>query len=166
MNKQEILDILRKNIGDAIEEADDTLDLTIRVKKDGILDVCRFLHDTEGLDFDYLTDICGVDYPSRQSRFDVVYHLYSINKRHRIRIKAAVGENEGIASVESVWRAANWYEREVYDMFGIMFNNHSDLRRILLPEDWKGHPLCKDYPLVTNVGEKWLEEKMRTHVPV
>jgi len=107
-----------------------------------------------------------VDYPERQPRFDVVYHLYSIDKKHRIRIKAAIGENESISSVESVWKAANWFEREAYDMLGIMFDNHSDLRRILLPEDWKGHPLRKDYPLVTNVGEKWLEEKLRTHVPV
>ncbi|PIP40766.1 NADH-quinone oxidoreductase subunit C [Candidatus Desantisbacteria bacterium CG_4_9_14_3_um_filter_40_11] len=166
MSKQEIIETIKAKFAGVIEEVDDTLDLTVRIKKDGILDVCRFIHDTEGLDFDYLTDICGVDYPERQPRFDVVYHLYSIDKKHRIRIKAAIGENESISSVESVWKAANWFEREAYDMLGIMFDNHSDLRRILLPEDWKGHPLRKDYPLVTNVGEKWLEEKLRTHVPV
>ncbi|OIP36643.1 hypothetical protein AUJ95_09235 [Candidatus Desantisbacteria bacterium CG2_30_40_21] len=166
MSKQEIIETIKAKFAGVIEEVDDTLDLTVRIKKDGILDVCRFIHDAEGLDFDYLTDICGVDYPERQPRFDVVYHLYSIDKKHRIRIKAAIGENESISSVESVWKAANWFEREAYDMLGIMFDNHSDLRRILLPEDWKGHPLRKDYPLVTNVGEKWLEEKLRTHVPV
>ncbi|MFH1097023.1 MAG: NADH-quinone oxidoreductase subunit C [Candidatus Desantisbacteria bacterium] len=166
MSKQEIVDTIKAKFAGAIEEVDDALDLTIRVKKESILEFCKFLHDTPTIEFDYLTDICGVDYPERQPRFDVVYHLYSINKRHRLRLKAAVEENGIIASVESVWKAANWFEREVYDMFGIVFDNHSDLRRILLPEDWEGHPLRKDYPLVTDVGEKWLEEKLRTHVPV
>lgn len=166
MNKQEIIQIIKAKFAEAIEEVNDVMDLTIRVKKESILELCRFLHDTPDMEFDYLSDICGVDYLSREFRFDVVYHIYSINKRHRLRIKAAVEENESISSVESVWKAANWYEREAYDMFGIVFDNHSDLRRILLPDDWNGHPLRKDYPLVTDVGEKWLEEKLRTHVPV
>ncbi len=173
MSKQEIIKAVKTKWTDAIEGVDDTRDLTIRVKKGNILEICRFLACTPELGFDYLSDICGVDCLSdisrgavSSSRFDVVYHIYSISKKHRLRIKAAVNENESIDSVESVWKAANWYEREVYDMFGIVFDNHSDLRRILLPEDWKGHPLRKDYPLVTDVGEKWLEEKLVTHVPV
>ncbi|MBU0699916.1 NADH-quinone oxidoreductase subunit C [bacterium] len=184
MSKQEIIEAIKAKFTDAIEDVNDTLDLTILVKKENILEICRFLADTPDLGFDYLSDICGVDYSSSargatsarsatsargatsQSRFDVVYHIYSINKRHRLRIKAAVEENENISSVESVWKAANWYEREAYDMFGIVFDSHSDLRRILLPEDWKGHPLRKDYSLVSDVGEKWLEEKLVTHVPV
>jgi NADH-quinone oxidoreductase subunit C len=141
------------------------VDLTIRVKKDSIHALCRFLHDTPELDFDYLVDICGVDYPSRIPRFDVVYHLYSIKRRHRLRIKAGVGEDESIHSVVSIWRAANWYERETYDMFGIIFDNHPDLRRILMPDDWEGYPLRKDYPLVTDVGEKWMVEKIKIHMP-
>ncbi|MDI6780626.1 MAG: NADH-quinone oxidoreductase subunit C [bacterium] len=166
MSKQEIIEAVKAKFTDVIESVDDTKDLTIRVKKENILEICRFLACAPDLGFDYLSDICGVDYSARQPRFDVVYHIYSVNKKHRLRIKAAAGENESIDSVESVWKAANWYEREVYDMFGIVFDNHPDLRRILLPDDWKGHPLRKDYPLVTDVGEKWLEEKLVTHVPV
>ncbi|MBI4777647.1 NADH-quinone oxidoreductase subunit C [Candidatus Desantisbacteria bacterium] len=173
MSKQEIIQAIKAKFTDAIEEINDAVDLTIRVKKGNILEICRFLACSPDLGFNYLSDICGVDYSScgtrnavSQSRFDVVYHIYSIDKKHRLRIKAAVNENENISSVESVWKAANWYEREAYDMFGIVFDNHPDLRRILLPEDWKGHPLRKDYPLVTNVGEKWFEEKLVTHLPV
>jgi NADH-quinone oxidoreductase subunit C len=168
MSKQEIIQAIKTKFADAIEEINDAVDLTIRVKKECILEICSFLHDSPDLRFNYLSDICGVDYlqnsTNSQSRFDVVYHIYSIDKKHRLRIKAAVNENEAISSVESVWKSANWYEREAYDMFGIMFDNHPDLRRILLPEDWNGHPLRKDYPLVTNVGEKWFEEKLVTHL--
>ncbi|MEK7275230.1 MAG: NADH-quinone oxidoreductase subunit C [Candidatus Desantisbacteria bacterium] len=170
MSKQEIIEAVKAKFTDAIEAVDDTKDLTIRVKKGNILEICRFLAGASDLGFNYLSDICGVDYPSKQPRFDVVYHIYSIDKRHRLRIKAAVNEDEIVDSVESVWKAANWYEREIYDMFGIVFDNHSDLRRILMPEDWKGHPLRKDYPLVADVGEgegeKWVKEKLVTHVPV
>ncbi|MBI4778777.1 NADH-quinone oxidoreductase subunit C, partial [Candidatus Desantisbacteria bacterium] len=152
MSRQEIIQAIKTKFTDAIEDVNDAVDLTIRVKKESILEICRFLHDSPDLGFNYLSDICGVDYSSdntrgtiSQSRFDVVYHIYSIDKKHRLRIKAAVNENEDISSVESVWKAANLYEREAYDMFGIVFDNHPDLRRILLPEDWKGHPLRKDY---------------------
>src|SRR5919197_592216 len=103
--------------------------------------------DTPELEFDFLTDLTAVDYPARPRRFDVVYHLYSMTRNHRLRLKATVGENETIPSVVAVWKAANWEERECFDMFGIVFSGHPDLRRILLPEDWEGFPLRKDYPL-------------------
>ncbi len=122
--------------------------VSVIVKKDRIVDLCRYLHDEPDLYFDYLADLCGVDYPDRMPRFEVVYNLYSIKHRHRIRLKAGVPEEDlNIDSVIPVWTGANWHEREAYDMYGINFNGHPDLRRILLPEDWEGYPLRKDYPL-------------------
>ncbi len=139
---------LRAAMPDAIESVSSFRDqVAVRVHKDRILDVCIFLRDTPGLEFDFLTDETAVDYPSRPQRFDVVLHLYSMTINHRLRVKAAVGEGESIPSVTPVWKAANWEERECFDMFGIVFTGHPDLRRILLPEDWEGFPLRKDYPL-------------------
>jgi len=139
---------LRAAMPQAIEAVESFRDqVTIRVFKDNILEVCFFLRDTEGLEFDFLTDLTAVDYPQRPQRFDVVYHLYSMGLNHRLRVKAAVGENETIESTVPVWKAANWEERECFDMFGVVFAHHPDLRRILLPEDWEGYPLRKDYPL-------------------
>ncbi len=140
---------LREKFGKAIQEYSQFRgELTIRVDKDHIVEICLFLRDEQDLQFNFLTDLCGVDYPARRRRFDVVYNLYSMPYNRRLRLKAAVGEDESIPSVVSVWKAANWLEREAYDMFGIHFSGHPDLRRILLPEDWQaGWPLRKDYPL-------------------
>jgi NADH-quinone oxidoreductase subunit C len=123
--------------------------VSVSVKKENILGISGYLHDEPGLFFDLLRDICGVDYLGKKKpRFEVVYHLYSIKYRHMIRIKARVPEEDPVIdSVMPVWIGANWHERECYDMFGIVFKGHPDLRRILLPEDWEGHPLRKDYPL-------------------
>ncbi len=122
--------------------------VSVTVKKDRIVDLFRYLHDYPDLYFDYLVDLCGVDHPEKRPRFEVVYNLYSIKYRHRIRLKAGVHEEDlNIDSVIPVWTGANWHEREVYDMYGINFKGHPDLRRILLPEDWEGYPLRKDYPL-------------------
>jgi NADH-quinone oxidoreductase subunit C len=139
---------LRAAMPEAVVEATSFRDqVTIRVDKDRIVDVCTFLRDTPELEFDFLTDLTAVDYPPRPQRFDVVYHLYSMTRNHLLRLKAAVGEGEEISSVTPVWKAANWEERECYDMFGVIFSGHPDFRRILLPEDWEGYPLRKDYPL-------------------
>ncbi|MEO5952105.1 MAG: NADH-quinone oxidoreductase subunit C [Chloroflexia bacterium] len=121
--------------------------VSIRLFKDKYLEACEILRDTPGLDFDFLTDLTAVDYPSRPQRFDVVTHLYSMTQNHRLRIKVGVADGEEIPSIAFLWKAANWEEREVFDMFGIVFSDHPDLRRILLPEDWEGYPLRKDYPL-------------------
>jgi NADH-quinone oxidoreductase subunit C len=123
--------------------------VSVMLKKDRILEIGKYLHDDPDLYFDYLVDVCGVDYlGKKENRFEVVYHLYSIKHRHAIRIKAEVPEPKpNIDSVMPVWVGANWHERECYDMFGIIFNGHPDLRRILLPEDWEGYPLRKDYPV-------------------
>lgn len=123
--------------------------VSVTLKKAKILEICRYVHNDPELFFDYPVDLCGVDYSGEKAnRFAVVYHLYSIKHRHAIRLKAEVpGDNPAIDSVVSVWAGVNWHEREAYDMYGIVFNGHPDLRRILLPEDWEGYPLRKDYPL-------------------
>jgi NADH-quinone oxidoreductase subunit C len=112
--------------------------------------VCEFLRTEPALDFDLFVDMCGVDYPNRVPRMEVVLHLYSTTKHHRVRLKARVGDEEmggaELDSVVSIWPGANWFEREVYDMSGVTFRGHPDLRRILMYPEFQGHPLLKDYP--------------------
>ena len=122
-------------------------ELTLIAGKEDIVQICQFLRDDPELDFNFLSDLCGVDWPERKPRFDLVYNLYSISKNHRVRLKVRVEDGESVPSVTSVWSTANWHEREVFDMFGIRFEGHPDLRRILMSEDWEGHPLRKDFPL-------------------
>ena len=123
-------------------------EITLHVRAGDILPVCRFLYDDPDLSFDYLTDLCGVDHHPQEPRFQVVYHLCAMKSRSRLRVKVSLPDGAPrIASVVSVWKAANWLERETFDMFGITFVDHPDLRRILLAPDWEGHPLRKDYPL-------------------
>lgn len=120
----------------------------VSVNRKRISDICRFLHDEPDIYMDYLVDLCGVDYPGRQYRYEVVYNLYSVKHKHRIMIKALIPEdNPSVDSVVPIWSGANWHEREACDMYGVVFNGHPDLRRILMPEDWEGYPLRKDYPL-------------------
>ncbi len=130
--------------------------ISITVKKERILEIMSYLHKTPELYFDYLADLCGVDYMGKKEiRFEVVYHLLSIKYNKMIRIKAEVPEDDcSIDSVIGIWAGADWHERECYDMFGISFTGHPDLRRILMPEDWDGYPLRKDYPLKSDLGEK------------
>ncbi len=113
-----------------------------------ILPVCQALAVTPGLEFTAFSNVTAVDYhPRRQPRFDVVYHVVSPHRRTRLRLKVQLGLDEPIASVTSVWAGAGWCEREVYDLFGIVFEGHDDLRRLMMTEDWVGHPLRKDYPV-------------------
>jgi NADH-quinone oxidoreductase subunit C len=112
-----------------------------------LIDVARCLRDTPDLGFDYCSDVTAVDWPPRTPRFDVVYCLYSTVHRRRVRLKVQVGDGEAVPSATGVWPAANWLEREVFDMFGVTFAGHPDLRRMLLPDEWQGHPQRKDYPL-------------------
>ena len=121
---------------------------TLDLRAEDILAVCRFLHDDPELAFDYLTDLCGVDYYPREPRFQVVYHLCSMKTKLRLRLKVSLpGESPRVSSVFSVWKGADWLEREAFDMYGITFQGHPDLRRILLTPEWEGYPLRKDYPL-------------------
>lgn len=139
---------LRERFGEAVEGAFTFVgQLSVHVRADSIVEVCRALRDDPETPFDYLSDLTCVHWPERdEAPYEVVYNLYSIPNNERVRLKAAAGE-AGIESVTSVWPTANWMEREVYDLFGVTFTNHPDLRRLLLPQDWDGHPLRKDYPL-------------------
>ncbi|BEH08679.1 MULTISPECIES: NADH-quinone oxidoreductase subunit C [Geobacter] len=122
-------------------------EVTITVAREKVVDICRFLK--ESLQYNLCTDVTAVDYLGKQEpRFMMVYNLYSIPNKDRLRLKAGVSEDDcSIDTVSCVWSSANWLEREVYDLMGVQFNNHPDLRRILMTDDWVGHPLRKDYPL-------------------
>jgi NADH-quinone oxidoreductase subunit C len=124
-------------------------ELTVVVPREHIRAACQFLKTTAGWEFNMLADICGVDRgPEEEPRFEVNYHLFSTTKHHRVRLKVVLDERDAhVESVTPVWRTANWHERETYDMFGVIFDGHLDLRRILLPDDWEGHALRKDFPL-------------------
>ena len=131
-------------------------DWTVIVAAARLLETATHLRDAPEAAFDCCSDVTATDWPPRAQRFDVIYVLYSTRLRHRIRMKVSVADGEGVPSVSSVWPAANWLEREVFDLFGIRFDGHPDLRRILMPEDWQGHPQRKDYPL-EGPGEMLLE---------
>jgi NADH-quinone oxidoreductase subunit C len=134
-------------------------DWTIIVPVARLVDVARHLRDTPDAAFDMCSDVTATDWPLRPERFDVVYCLYSTQHRHRIRVKAKAGEHQPVPSMTGVWPAANWLEREVYDMFGVNITGHPDRRRILMPEDWQGFPQRKDYPL-EGPGELLMENPL------
>ena len=135
-------------------------DWTLIVPAAQIINVSRHLHDAPDARFDYLSDLTASDWPPRaEGRFDVVYCLYSIPLRQRVRLKVRVGEKDPLPSVTPIWPAANWLEREVWDMFGVNFTGHPDRRRLLMPEDWQGHPQRKDYPL-EGPGELLMENPL------
>jgi NADH-quinone oxidoreductase subunit C len=131
-------------------------DWTIIVPADRLVEVARLLRDAPEAAFDYCSDATATDWPTRAKRFDVIYCLYSTRLRHRVRVKARVADSDPVPSLTLVWPAANWLEREIFDMFGVNFTGHPDLRRMLLPQDWQGHPQRKDYPL-EGPGE-WMME--------
>jgi NADH-quinone oxidoreductase subunit C len=136
-------------------------ELTIEARAADIVKVAKFLRDDANCLFKQLIDICGVDYPERAQRFDVVYHLLSLKKNLRIRVKAKVGEEEAIASVDGIWHAAQWFEREAYDMYGIYFSDNPDLRRILTDYGFEGHPFRKDFPLTGYIEVRYDEAQKR-----
>lgn len=122
---------------------------TIIVPREYIANICALLKTAPGLQFNFLADICGFDRgPEEEPRFEVNYHLFSTMKHHRVRLKVLLNEDDAhVPSVTGIWRTANWHERETFDLFGVVFDDHPDLRRILLPDDWQGHALRKDFPL-------------------
>jgi NADH-quinone oxidoreductase subunit C len=120
----------------------------INIPKEALLSVVTLLRDDPQLDYKMLSDLFGVDYPDREKRFDILYNLYSLSRNRRVFLRVRVGENEPVPTVSGIFPNANWAEREVYDLFGVPFEGHPDLRRILMPDDWDGHPLRKDYPLI------------------
>jgi NADH-quinone oxidoreductase subunit C len=153
---------IRQRFGDAITEAVATLGQQIlRVKRDSYLELCRFLHDDDESLFDMATDLTALHWPERAGQeFDVVLLLYSVPNNRRLRVKVGIAAGETCPSVTPIWEGANWMEREAYDMFGIRFDGHPDLRRILMPADWPGHPLRKDYPVEYRDNE-WTDKHLQ-----
>lgn len=154
----ELTQRLKARFGEAIREA--TLDrkqAIILVAAPQLREIALYCRDDEK--FEMLSDLTGVDWPKREKRFDVVLNLYSFPKNERLRLKAHAAENEPVPSVCEVWPAANWLERECYDMFGIVFEGHPELKRILLPDEWQGFPLRKDYDILQQ-DEAWVRENL------
>ena len=134
---------------------------TITVHADKIVEVLTALRDDELTQMEILIDVCGVDYPEREKRFDVVYHLLSPRLNKRLRVKVQAGEDTQVPSLTGLFPNADWYEREAFDMFGILFSGHPDLRRILTDYGFQGHPLRKDFPLTGHVEVRYDDEKKR-----
>ena len=140
--------LLGWNAGSVQEVKFDRDELTIHVERSLLREACVLLRDDPNCPFNFLSDVTCVDWYPSDPRFEVVYHLLSISKKERVRLKVRVdGESPVVESVTSVWPAANYFEREVFDLFGVRFTGHPYLRRLLMPEDWEGHPLRKDYPV-------------------
>jgi len=149
-------------LGDAILDSKIAWgELTIRVEPDRVVEVLRFLRDDPECRFVCFTDICGADYPQRARRFDVVYHLLSPYKNQRIRVKIDADAYSPVPSAIDVFPAADWFEREVFDLYGVLFSDHPDLRRILTDYGFSGHPLRKDFPLTGHVEVRYDDQAKR-----
>jgi len=158
----ELSDHILSNLGDAVADSAITHgELALNVDADDILRVLKFLRDDSSCKFVNFIDICGVDYPTRKNRFDVVYHLLSPTQNLRIRVKLSVDETRQVPSVVPLFRGAEWFEREAFDLYGILFSNHPDLRRLLTDYGFRGHPLRKDFPLTGYVEVRYDDEEKR-----
>ncbi len=159
--KELIENKLRNQFPQAILEVSEFRgDLTFLVDKNFIVEVCKFLRDDPELSFNLLVDLCGVDRAKRKDRFEVVYHLISIKNKYRLRLKVRVDEKDcEVESLTSIFPTANWHERETYDMYGIKFKNHPDLRRMYMPEEFEYYPLRKDFPLLGIPGSLQLPKR-------
>ncbi|MBF0438769.1 MAG: NADH-quinone oxidoreductase subunit C [Magnetococcales bacterium] len=135
--------------------------LILHVEPKGLVETMTRLRDDPELNFHQMIDLAGVHYPDRELPFDVVYQLLSVYKNHRLRVKTAIGEGHAVPSVISVWSCADWYEREAYDLFGILFSGHPDLRRLLNEYDFDGHPLRKDFPVTGRYEVRYDETQGR-----
>ncbi|MEW7006763.1 NADH-quinone oxidoreductase subunit C [Lentilitoribacter sp. EG35] len=159
---EELAGVVKEALGASVKETEIAYgELTITAETDGIIELLTFLRDNARCKFVSFIDICGVDWPQREKRFDVVYHLMSPQQNTRIRIKVAVGEGETLPSATSVFVGADWFEREAYDMYGILFTGHPDLRRILTDYGFEGHPLRKDFPTTGYVEVRYDDEQKR-----
>lgn len=152
MTAAEIIDALTPLIPEASFQAltplDESINPTILVTPEHLVATCLALRDTPGLEFVAFSDVTAADFhTTRDPRFDVVYHVVSPHRRARVRVKVQIKLDESVPTVSPVWHGAGWPEREVFDLFGIVFDGHTDLRRLMMPEDWDGHPLKKDYPV-------------------
>jgi NADH-quinone oxidoreductase subunit C len=155
-----LLEELQKRFPGAISDAVTFRAMpSITVTKESLVSMCRFLKGEEGGAYTLLTDQTAVDYPKREERFDIIYHLYSFRRNDRLRLKIIIGDGETVPSVVGIWPTANWLEREVYDMFGVVYDHHPDLKRILLPDGWTGHPLRKDYDILRQ-DDAWVKSNL------
>ena len=158
----ELCKYIRDTLGAAVEDISVRLgQLTIEIRRDDVLKVMKFLRDDANCQFLTLLDVCGVDYPVYDERFEIVYHLLSMTHNNRIRVKLRTDEDMPVDSVTPLFKAANWWEREVWDMFGVAFNGNPDLRRILTDYGFEGHPLRKDFPLTGYVEIRYDDEQKR-----
>src|SRR5271165_3711853 len=153
--ESELVTRLRSQYGSGIKEASTYLGQKYFIVDSSILyEILLLMRDDEL--FDYCVDITAVHYPKREAQFDIVYVFYSFHQNERVRVKTQIKDGESLRTAVEIWPTANWLEREVYDMFGIKFNGHPDLKRILLPDGWKGHPLRKDYPILQQ-DKEWVQ---------
>lgn len=159
---QELNDYIANSLGEMLIEAEIRLDeLIITVNRESIVDTLKFLRDDANCQFKQLMDVCGADYPEQEDRFCLIYNLLSMTHNFRIRVKIWTDESTPVASVTSVFSAAGWWERETWDMYGIYFSDHPDLRRILTDYGFEGHPLRKDFPLTGFVELRYDDEQKR-----
>ncbi|KQM27072.1 MULTISPECIES: NADH-quinone oxidoreductase subunit C [unclassified Sphingomonas] len=157
-----IIDAATAALGDMLLHAQDLVgEVSLTVDRDRLVIAMETLRDTPGLKYEMLAEIAGVDYPERAERFDVVYHLLSMTRNHRIRVRVTTDEERPVPSVTGIWYNAGWLEREVYDMYGVLFTGNADLRRILTDYGFRGHPLRKDFPLTGYVEMRYSEEAKR-----
>ncbi len=153
-----LVDSLRERFGDQIKEFSSYRDQSFLVAElSAVVPIIEFLKLEQ--DFDYLVDVTAVDYPKRENRFDLIWILYSFARNTRIRVKAQAGEGDSPATVTSAYQTANWLEREVFDMFGITFDGHPNMTRILLPDEWQGYPLRKEHSIIQQ-DEDWVRENL------
>lgn len=143
------VDVIKDTFGAGIADVTTSHgEITLMARRDILIPLCHFLKEREEFAFDFLTDLCGVDHLPELPRFRIVYHLYSLKHKHRLRLKVALEASDPVVdSCISIWAGADWHERECFDLFGIIFRGHPNLERILLPPDFAGHPLRKDFPL-------------------
>jgi NADH-quinone oxidoreductase subunit C len=159
---QDLADHIEAGLPDAVLRTEIVRgELIVWVKRDSVVAAATFLRDDPGCDFKMLIDVCGVDYPEREERFEVVYHLLSHRQNQRVRMKVSTDEDTPVPSICSVYNTANWFEREAYDLFGVLFSDHPDLRRILTDYGFEGHPLRKDFPLTGHVQVRYDDEEKR-----
>ncbi len=160
--KELVVSKIKEKFGSAVVEVTDFRDdLSIEVNPESILEVAKFVKEDPELDFAQCVDVTAIDWAKRKNRYTTVYHVYSLTKNFNLRLKATIedAKNPQIESVVSVWPSANWYERETWDMYGIKFNNHPDLRRMYMPETFEYHPLRKDFPVMGIPGSLPLPTK-------
>jgi len=163
-----VIDAARKALGDRIIDVKDLVgEITLTVRRDSVVDALRILRDTPGLEYQQLMEIAGADYPERPERFEVNYQLLSLTKNRRLRVKVLTDETSAVPTATVVWPVANWLEREVFDMYGVLFEGHPDLRRILTDYGFEGYPNRKDFPLTGYVELRYSEvEKRVVYEPV